>query len=74
MLVLALSRTEGPAPAVDDIVFCPNKTGEADLLGRGYERVEPMLKAVGLGKVPIPPEKNGKLFVEVRTTTFEAGG
>lgn len=45
------SRTEGTAPAVDDIVFCPKKAGEAELLGKGYERLEPMLKAVGLGKV-----------------------
>lgn len=45
------SRTEGTAPAVDDIVFCPKKAGEAELLDRGYERLEPMLKAVGLGKV-----------------------
>lgn len=70
-----VSRTEGTAPAVDDVAFCPNKTGEADLLGRGYERVEPMLKAVGLGKVRVPPDKNGKvLLVYVRPTIFEAGG
>ena len=42
---------EGTAPAVDDIAFCPKKAGEAELLEKGYERLEPMLKAVGLGKV-----------------------
>eukprot|EP00752_Nemacystus_decipiens_P014289 g12709.t1 len=50
LMCKVISRTEGTAPAVDDIVLCPKKAGEAELLGKGYERLEPMLKAVGLGK------------------------
>eukprot|EP00903_Cladosiphon_okamuranus_P006370 g6237.t1 len=50
LMCKVISRTEGTAPAVDDIAFCPKKAGEAELLDNGYERLEPMLKAVGLGK------------------------
>ncbi|CAM9373052.1 unnamed protein product [Pylaiella littoralis] len=54
-----LSRTEGTAPAVDSIVYCPKRSGEAELTERGYERLEPTLRAVGLGK--------GFLFVHRKT-------
>lgn len=38
---------------MDDIVYCARKADEAELLKNGYERLEPQLKAVGLGKVRI---------------------
>lgn len=32
-------------------MYCPKRSGEAELTERGYERLEPTLRAVGLGKV-----------------------
>lgn len=64
--MLVASRTEGTATAVDDLEFCPKKADEAELLDRGFERLEPMLKAVGLGKVQSTPEKphyNKRLYI-----------
>ena len=49
-----LSHTEGTSAAVDDIVICARRADEADLLDRGYEKLQPQLKAVGLGKVLCP--------------------
>ena len=45
------SRTEGTSAAVDDIVMCARKADEGVLIDRGYEKLQPQLKAVGLGKV-----------------------
>eukprot|EP00904_Undaria_pinnatifida_P007646 jgi/Undpi1/4010/HiC_scaffold_16.g07378.m1 len=45
-----LSRTEGTSAAVDDIVMCARKADEGVLIDRGYEKLQPQLKAVGLGK------------------------
>ena len=42
---------EGTSAAVDDIVVCARRADEADLVERGYEKLQPQLKAVGLGKV-----------------------
>lgn len=48
------SRALGTAPAVDDVVLCSRKSDEAGYIEKGYERLEPQLKAVGLGKVRRP--------------------
>lgn len=45
------SRMEAPAPAIDDIVLCARRAEEADLEEKEYERLQPQLKTVGLGKV-----------------------
>lgn len=39
------------APAVDDLVLCLRRADEADLFEREYERLQPQLKVLNLGKV-----------------------
>ncbi|CAN0017553.1 unnamed protein product [Ascophyllum nodosum] len=65
LMCKVFKRTEETAPVVDDIVMCLRMADEANLLKEGYERLNPTLRAFGLGKARFWPTSDlgGFLFV-----------